>query len=460
MEEYVIRFQKPGGVHFIGIGGISMSGLAKILHHKGFCVSGSDVRESDITKELSLLGMAVHYGHREENIPVKTEAVVYTAAVKEDNPEFQEALRRGIPLLSRARLLGQLMGDYNAAVAISGTHGKTTCTSMLSSILLEADADPTITVGGVLPSIGGNLRIGSGEVFLTEACEYTNSFLDFFPTISVILNIEEDHLDFFKDLDEIRESFRRFVKKLPPDGTLVIHEGIPNREEIYEGFEGRVILFGGEKGDIRADTPDPIQEGGSSIRMRIFGEETAEIRLQVPGIHNIHNALGAAGAAFALGIDTKTIARGLSSYTGVNRRFEKKGSLGGIQIVDDYAHHPREIASTLAAARQLDPRRIVCVFQPHTYTRTRFFRREFAEALSGADLVVLSPIYAAREPFDPEVRSRDILVLLQEAGKEAYLFDSFDEIEDFLLETLREGDLCITMGAGDIVKIGESLLGK
>lgn len=457
---YQIDFNKPEAIHFIGIGGISMSGLAEILLDEGFTISGSDARKSDLTEHLEARGVSVYYGQRAGNIKDGVQAVVYTAAVHADNPEFIAAQEKQIPMMTRAELLGQIMKNYKHALNIAGTHGKTTTTSMVTEILLAADADPTISVGGILNSIGGNIRVGQSDIFVTEACEYTNSFLSFFPTMAAILNIEEDHLDFFRDLEDIRHSFRLFAEKLPKQGTLVINSGIERYQELTEGLSCQVATFGTD-GDscYRAEQVHYDEMGNAEFLLVIDGKPAGQIALGVPGEHNVENALAAAAMCHVLGISMEAIRAGLKKFTGTNRRFEKKGELGGITIIDDYAHHPREIAATLEAAKHYPHRKIWCVFQPHTYTRTKAFLDQFAESLSIADEVILADIYAARETDTLGVSSKDIAERIEKLGKKAHYFPSFDEIETFILENCVHGDLLITMGAGDIVRVGEKLLG-
>lgn len=458
---YQIDFNKPQAIHFIGIGGISMSGLALILLDAGFCVSGSDSVKSALTEKLEAAGAAVTYGQCAGHITDGMDVVVYTAAVHEDNPEYAAAAGKGIPMLSRAELLGQIMRNFRQAVAVSGTHGKTTTTSMLSEILMAADADPTVSVGGILPSIGGNIRVGGSGLFVTEACEYTNSFLSFYPTIEIILNIEEDHLDFFKNLDEIRRSFRLFAEKLDNQGLLIISHDIERYEEMVEGLGCRIITTGLTAGsDYRAVEIHYDELARPSFRLLIKGEDHGTVTLSVPGRHNVQNALAAIAAAGELGIALADIRRGLKSYTGTNRRFEKKGEIYGITIIDDYAHHPKEIQVTLEAARNYPHKKLWCVFQPHTYTRTKAFLNEFAQALAVADEVVLAGIYAARESDTLGICSGDIAERIEAMGTRAHYFCTFDEIETFILENCSPGDLLITMGAGDIVKVGERLLGQ
>lgn len=459
---YQIDFNKPEHVHFIGIGGISMSGLAEILLDEGFSISGSDSHETALTERLEKKGARVYYGQRAANIEREPgiSVVVYTAAIHEDNPEFRAARDQGLPMLSRAELLGELMRNYKEAIAISGTHGKTTTTSMLTDILLAGDLDPTISVGGILKDIGGNIRVGGPDLFVTEACEYTNSFLSFYPTMEVILNVEEDHLDFFKDIEDIRHSFRLFADKLPAKGLLVVNSGIEKVEEITKGLNCRVVTFGKDLSSTytaRNITYDGFAR--PSYDLVIQGEAVSRITLGVTGEHNVYNSLAAIAVALELGVGFDAIMSGLGKFTGTDRRFEKKGEVAGVTVIDDYAHHPQEIRATLAAARNYPHRKLWCVFQPHTYTRTRAFLDQFAEALSAADEVILADIYAARETDTLGVSSRDVADRIEKLGTKAHYIPSFDEIETFILENCMNGDLLITMGAGDIVKVGERLLG-
>ena len=460
---YTIDFQNPIHVHFIGIGGISMSGLADILLDRGFQVSGSDRSESELTKWLEASGARIFYGQRAENIEEGTDLVVYTAAIHPDNPEYAAAVKANIPMLTRAELLGQLMKNYQMPIAIAGTHGKTTTTSMASHILLAANLDPTISVGGILPAIHGNIRVGNDKIFLTEACEYTNSFLDFFPKISIILNIDADHLDFFKDLDDIRHSFRLFAEKLPNEGILIINHAIPNVEEITKNLTCRVVFYGtgdSSKADYYAADITYDEQACGSFTLIKGSKNLGRFTLHVPGSHNVDNAVAALAMADILEIPVEQMQKGLASFGGTERRFQHKGEISGVTIIDDYAHHPTEIKATLTAAQNCAHNTIWCVFQPHTYTRTKALLDDFAKALSLSDKVVLADIYAARETDTLGISSETLQKKIRELGKDAYYFPSFDEIENFLLENCVKGDLIITMGAGDVVKIGEHLLGK
>jgi len=457
---YQINFKQPIHIHFMGIGGISMSGLAQILLSEGFTVSGSDAKRSPLTEQLAEMGAAIAYGQRAGNITPDIDLVVYTAAISADNPEYEEAVRVGVPMLTRAELLGQIMRNYKLPIAISGTHGKTTTTSMISEILLADDDDPTLSIGGILNSIGGNIRVGKSDYFVTEACEYTNSFLSFFPRISIILNIEEDHLDFFKDINDIRSSFRRFAELLPTDGTLIINGGIERLGEITDGLPCRVITFGRDSACDYSYTDVTYDEyGRGSYTLLKQGVASGRVSLGVVGEHNILNSLSVLALTDLLGISHEVVSGALASFTGTQRRFEYKGTIGGVTILDDYAHHPTEIAATLKAAANYPHKTLWCVFQPHTYTRTQAFLTEFAQALTLADKVILADIYAAREKNTIGISSKDLQAEVAKLGKECYYFHTFDEIENFLLKNCINGDLLITMGAGDVVKIGENLLG-
>lgn len=457
---YQIDFKKPQHVHFIGIGGISMSGLAEILLKENFIISGSDAKPSALTEHLSSLGATIFYPQKTENIRDGIDVVVYTAAIHEDNPELTEVRRRNLPTLTRAELLGQLMKNYETPIAISGTHGKTTTTSMLSHILLEAQKDPTISVGGILKAIGGNIRVGNSDIFVTEACEYTNSFLDFFPKIEVILNVEEDHMDFFKDIDDILDSFHRFAKLLPKSGCLVINKSIEKMEAITDGLSCKIITYSEtQDADYSADNISFDDFGNASFDLIKYGDNVGRITLSVAGMHNVSNALSTIAVAELLEIDLDTIQKGLLSFTGTNRRFQYKGERNGFTIIDDYAHHPTEIKATLTSVRNYPHKEIWCIFQPHTYTRTKAFFHEFAEALSLADHVILADIYAARETDTLGVSSEQLVEAIKNLGCDAYYLSSFEAIENFVLEKCFHGDVLITMGAGDVVNIGDSLLG-
>ena len=466
---YQIDFNKPVHIHFIGIGGISMSGLARLLASRGFTVSGSDWHESDLTKELEALGIRVAIGQRAENITKDIDLVVYTAAVHSDNEELCAAQEANIPLMPRSVLLGQIMKQYPHSVGIAGTHGKTTTTSILSVLLLAGELDPTITVGGVLDVIGGNLRIGSSDYFVAEACEYTNTFLSLYPTDVIVLNVEEDHLDFFKDINDIRASFAKYVELVPAHGTAYVNSEIEEYASLFAGASCQVVSYGVLEGELSSENlSSPYtyaaanvvydNHGCGSFDFIAEGKFLGRVQMGLIGRHNVSNALPAIALALKYGVSMETIIGALPSFTGTRRRFEFKGTLGGITIYDDYAHHPTEIKATLSSAK-CGQKRTVTVFQPHTYTRTKALLSEFAESLALSDVVVMAKIYAARETDTLGVSSQTLADEIAKKGKEVYCFDTFDEIENFLLQFCEDGDLLITMGAGDIVKVGENLLG-
>lgn len=458
---YNLDFSKNSYVHFTGIGGISMSALAEILLSKGFRVSGSDTRPSNITKHLISLGAEIKFHQVASNISKDINLLVHTAAVNIENPELATAKALGIPILSRAEFLGQIMKNYDIAIGVSGTHGKTTTTSLLAQILLDGDVDPTILVGGMFSSIGGNIKIGHSQTFLTEACEYANSFLSFAPTIGVILNVKEDHMDFFKDIDDIRNSFRKYVELIPKHGALVINSEIDDLSYFTENLECNVITYGieSESSTYNATNITYNELAWGSYDLMYDGKCLGRIDLKVPGEHNVSNSLSAIATAMNLGLSFETAKAGLASFTGTDRRFQHKGTIHGINIIDDYAHHPDEIKATLTAAKNYPHRKIWCVFQPHTYTRTNAFLKDFAQTLSMADEVVLTDIYAAREVNTLGISSKDLQTEIENLAHSCSYFSSFDEIENFLLENCTDGDLLITMGAGDVVLIGEKLLG-
>ena len=446
-------------IYFIGIGGISMSGLAEILASRGHQVSGTDVKETAVTKHLQSLGIHINFGHRAENITDDITLVVYTAAIHDDNPELRAAHEKGIRIMDRAHLLGQIMDEYHDSVAVSGTHGKTTTTSMVSEILLAAEKDPTITVGGILPTIGSNLRIGNSPYFVAEACEYFDSFLQFNPFIAIILNVESDHLDYFKTLENIRRSFHAFAQRVPDKGLLAISEKIDNVEELTDGLTCHVETFGlSEKANWRAENIVHEADGRNSFDVYHNGAFFTTIHLHIPGEHNITNALAAIGASAFLGAAPEDCVKGLHHYTGTERRFQLKGKKDGITVIDDYAHHPTEIKAALAAAQNVQHNTTWCVFQPHTFSRTRFLFDEFGEAFGDADEIIIADIFAARETDDGTVSAAQLADRIAQTGKSARYVGDFAAIEAYLREHCKSGDLLMTVGEGDVYKIGENFL--
>lgn len=455
----ILNFDKPIAVHFIGIGGISMSGLAQILLNRGFIISGSDMNKTELTIQLEHKGAKIYYEHSKENISDEIQLVVYTAAISEDNEELKAAREKNCPIISRAQLLGLLMDNYREAIAVSGTHGKTTTTSMLAEVLINNKIDPTITVGGMLDFIGGNLRIGKGEVFLTEACEYMNSFLEFKPSLEVILNVEEDHLDFFKDLDDIRSSFHKFGSVVREGGIIVINSCIPNYKELVKGIDAKIVSFGrGSSSDYYARNITLDQSACAGFDLYFKDKRLAHVQLSVPGEYNVDNALATVASGLELGMSLELTLEALSNFEGTHRRFERKGVVNGILVVDDYAHHPTEIKAAIKTARQCEHNELWLAFQPHTYTRTHALFDEFVSALSQADHVILADIYAAREKNTIGISSRQLVAALKEKNVDAYYIDSFEEIENFALKKCKKNDMFITMGAGNIVEVSNSLV--
>ena len=453
------EIQPNSHIYFIGIGGISMSGLAEILKDRGCQVSGTDIKESNVTKHLESLGITIHYGHRAENITDDIDLVVYTAAIHPGNPELETAKEKQIPLMDRARLLGHIMEEYQYSVAVAGTHGKTTTTSMVSEILLEAEKDPTITVGGILPAIHSNVKIGHSPYFVAEACEYFDSFLQFTPLVGVILNVEADHLDYFKTLENIRRSFHAFAQRIPAGGLLVLNASIAHTEELEENLHCAVETFGLEENacwQARNIVHEP--DGKNSFDVYYQGEFYTSVHLDIPGEHNITNALAAVASAHFLDIPAEVCARGLSHFTGVNRRFQRKGEKRGIVVIDDYAHHPTEIMATLSAARNVRHNKLWCVFQPHTYSRTKNLFDEFGRAFGDADEIIVADIYAARETDDGTISAAMLAERIAEEGGNAQYVGDFAAIRQYLETHCQTGDLLLTVGAGDVYKIGEEFL--
>lgn len=464
---YQIDYKKPIHVYFVGIGGISMSGLAEILMSRGFRVSGSDRDKSSITEALEHHGIKVFYGQKEENITKDIDLAVFTAAIHPDNPEFRAVERLGIPHMTRAVLLGEIMRNYETPAAVSGTHGKTTTTSMLSEILINAGTDPTLSVGGILKSISGNVRVGKSGCFVTEACEYTNSFLSLFPKIGIILDIDADHLDFFKDINDIRHSFRRFAGLIPEDGTLIINSTIPDLNEITDGLKCHVVTYGSDSSSDYYPSEISYDEHAHPT-YTLHSRDTksgsvlpdSRITLRIPGEHNVYNSLAAVAAADIYGVGRGTTISSLKTFEGTDRRFELKGQFNGVAVIDDYAHHPTEIRATLNAALKYPHNKIWCVFQSHTYSRTKALMHEFAEALTLADEVILADIYPARETDNLGISAETLQKEILNLGHPCYYFGSFDEIVKFARKNCNKNDLLITMGAGNVYEIGDALVEK
>ena len=442
--------------YLIGIGGVSMSPLAEVLSGMGIHISGTDISEGDNVLNLREKGIQVNIGHRAENITDDISFVVRTAAVHDDNPEIAEARRRGIPVFERTEAWGAIMLDYKNALCISGTHGKTTTTSMSTHILMAAQADPTVMIGGTLPLLHAGHRVGSGDTIIMESCEYCNSFLNFYPTVAVILDIEADHLDFFKDLDDIKNSFREFASHVPETGTIIANMDDENTMDALAPLGRELMTFGlTDKADVWAK--NIVQLGTQSdFDIMYHGRKFTHVTIHVPGLHNVKNALAATAAAITLGCGPLAVRYGLAAFNGAGRRFEYKGKFNGADIYDDYAHHPGELKVLLDAVEPLGYKRTIVVFQPHTYSRTKALFDDFVEQLRRPDMTILAEIYAAREKNTIGISSRDISREIPNSME----FDDFDEIVKTLRWTAAPGDIILTVGAGDIYKVGERLLGK
>jgi len=443
-------------IYLIGIGGISMSGIAQMLVNDGLNVFGSDRAASPLTDRLCELGIKVYIGHDEKNITSDLDLVVYSAAIGESNPERMRARELGITEIDRAEMLGIIMKGYECPIAISGTHGKTTTSGMLTHVFVECGLNPTVTVGGELDIIRGNVHIGSKKYFIAEACEYHQSFLRFFPKVSVITNIEADHLDFFRDLDHIIETFRELCLLTPPDGALIVNGEDENIKKAIEGIDRKIVTFG-LSGDFDYTIENLTHNGFNHYTFSVLkrGKNVGTARLSVPGIHNVYDALAAFATADYLGIPADDICDSLYHFGGTHRRFETRGIMGGIMIVDDYAHHPTEIKATLSAARDMKYNNVWCVFQPHTYTRTKTLFDDFVKVLSesGANIII-TDIYAAREVDTGIVSAQDLC----NAIPNAVFKKTFEEAAAFIKAEAKKGDIVITMGAGNVYKIGDILL--
>ena len=443
------QYLVPGShVHLVGIGGVSMRPLGLVLKGMGMRVTGSDMSASDGTRELEAKGIPVTIGHNAENIQ-GADCIIRTAAAHNDNPEIAAARASGIPVFERAQAWGEIMRSYKNAVCVSGTHGKTTTTSMLTHILMEADLDPTVMIGGYLPLLHASHRVGHGDTILLESCEYCDSFLNFFPTLALVLNVEEDHLDYFKDLADIQKSFHKFAEMAT--FGVVANGDDPHTVQALEGID--YVTFGlGDGNRIHAANMCPDWR---HFDVLCDGEFYCHLDMGVLGRHNAMNALAASAAAWMMGIPGEAVSRGLVSFHGAGRRMEFKGKFHGADVYDDYAHHPDEVAATISAVRDAMPgRRLVLAFQPHTYSRTSALFDDFVRELSRADVLVLAEIYAARERNTIGISSADVA----EKIPGAVFCETLPEVTEYLRQNVREGDVVLTMGAGDIFRAGEALL--
>ncbi len=449
------NYMSPGRKgHLIGVGGVSMSSLAEVLQDMGIIITGSDMNENQNVRGVRAHGIEVFIGHRAENVGDDVEFVVRTAAVHDDNPEIIAARERGIPVFERTQAWGAISKGYNNALCISGTHGKTTTTSMCTHILMAADKDPTVMIGGTLPLLNAGHRVGRGNTIVMEACEYYNSFLSFHPTVAVILNIEEDHLDFFKDLADIKNSFREFALRTPEDGCVVVNADDANSMDAVKDIDRKVITFGlTPEADVYAEN---VRYVGANSEFDIMykGRLFTDVTLHVPGVHNVKNALAATAACICLGVRPLAVKYGLAGFNGAGRRFEFKGKFNGAEIYDDYAHHPGELKALLDTVETLNYQRTILAFQPHTYSRTAALFDDFVEQLKRPDVLMLAEIFAAREKNTIGISSAD----LADKIENSFYFSTFDELEAALRVSARPGDIILTVGAGDIYKVGERLV--
>ena len=447
-DQQISQYIRSGcRAHLVGIGGVSMRPLGLVLQEMGLVVTGSDMNASVSTDELISHGIKVSIGHRQENI-IGADCIIRTAAAHNDNPEIQAARAAGIPIFERAQAWGVIMQAYKNAICFSGTHGKTTATSMMTHILMAAQWDPTVMIGGYLPMLHAGHRVGHGDTIVMESCEYCNSFLNFFPTVAVILNIEEDHMDYFHSLKEIEESFHRFAE-LATD-RIIANGDDANTRDALEGLD--YITFGfGEHNRIRAVN---LSSDCRHFDVLCDGVSYCHLDLQVLGEHNVLNALAAVSAAWVLGVPAEAVRAGLATFTGANRRMQFKGEYNGAKVYDDYAHHPGELAATLKAVRSMGDHRVIIAFQPHTYTRTKALFPDFVRELQKADVVILSDIYAARERNTVGISSED---LCNEIPGSIYC-KTLPDVTEYLRSIAQPGDVILTVGAGDIYRAGEALL--
>ena len=453
------RLKKYKKVHMVGIGGVSMSGIAEILVNFGFQVTGSNNVETETTKKLEKAGIKVSIGHNEKNI-VDQDVVVYSAAIKQDNPELVTAKSKNIPIIERADFLGELTRCYKDTITISGTHGKSTTTSMVSLCFLEALKDPSIQVGADIKQLDGNYKVGNSEYFIIEACEYVESFLKFSPKSEIILNIDNDHLDYFKNFENIKNAFIKYVKLLPDDGLLVVNGDDKNALDLIEYTNATSITYGisNKNTDFFAVNIVFDNNGFPEFDVYAKGEFYGRIKLSIPGMHNVLNALACIALCDYYGINLNSIQKALLSFTGANRRFEFKGTVNGANIYDDYGHHPTEIVATAKALMNKKYNKSWVVFQPHTYSRTKNLMDDFAKALLNFDNIIILDIYAAREKNTYGVTSKDLADKICSLGKDALYIPDFNDCVKYLKENLQEDDIVITQGAGTVTEIGPMLL--
>ncbi len=453
-------YRRVKNIHFVGIGGIGMSGIAEVLLNLGYKISGSDLEHTDITSRLESLGARIFHGHRPSNL-TDADVVVKSTAIGEDNPEVMEAHSRNIPVIPRAEMLAELL-KMKYSIAVSGCHGKTTTTSIISTVLAHGDLDPTMVIGGRLDSIGSNARLGEGEFIVAEADESDGSFLHLNPYIAVITNIDREHLDYYPGIGEIKYAFLQFANSVPFYGSVILCGDCDNVRDILPRIKRKVVTYGVDnEADFRAID---ISFSGLTSQFTLYHRETllGKVEMQVPGLFNVYNSMAAVAVALELGMKFSTIQEGLSAYKGVHRRLETRGQTGGVTVVDDYGHHPTEIKAVLAAAKNAwEGRRLVVVFQPHRYTRTKALFDEFLNSFDDAGVLILTDIYAASEKEIKGVHSMNLCKGIKDNGHGNVTYLSgFKEIVDHLCAIVKPGDVVMTLGAGDVWKIGEELLGR
>lgn len=454
----MIDLQKIRHIHLIGIGGIMMSGIAEILYKRAFIVTGSDRNSTDLTNHLTNIGINISIGHLAENV-IGADLIVYSSAVPDDNIEILTAKENDIPLISRAEMIGILMPEYNTSVAIAGAHGKTTSTSMVSTILNSSELDATILIGGIASTLGSNVQIGDSSTLLLEACEYKENFLHFKPDIGVILNIDEDHLDYFDDLEHIIQAFIKFAKLIPKEGVLIINNDDYNAKKIISHVDCQLVTFGiNSTSTFQARNITYDDNGHTKFDVYYKEEVYGTFILKFPGQHYIYNALASIATSHSLEIPTDIIIESIKSYNGAKRRFDILGKYNDALIIDDYAHHPTEIKATLAAASKIPNNKLTCIFQPHTYSRTSDLLIQFSTAFRDADSIIITDIYAARENNTSNIHATDLVnEIANESGKVKYI-GSFDEIIDYIKTTAQPNDIILTLGAGNIREVGEKIV--
>lgn len=460
MFEINIDDSKYKNIFFIGIGGISMSALAELMLYKGYKVYGSDRMPSINTEKLEKNGATIYYEHKKEHIE-NMDLVIFTDAISFDNEEYMAAVKEKIDLVDRATFLGAIMKNYKNSIAVSGTHGKTTTTSMITEIIKNLDLNPTIMLGGQLKDIDGNIKIGDENLFLTEACEYKANILKYFPTTEIILNIDEDHLDYFDNIDHIIRTFKGYVDNLHADDYVILNVDDENVETLFPIDNCKVFTFGIKNdADLRAKNIDFSEDGFPTYDLYLKGKKICHVELSVLGRHNVLNSLAALAATYVNNIPLEDAVLALKSYKGVERRLEEKGYYKGTKIMDDYAHHPTEIKSSIHAIKNACKGKLYTIFQPHTYTRTKLLLDAFANSFDESDVIIITDIYAAREKDYGDIHSKTLRDAISDHRDNAFYISGFEDIVKFIKENIKKDDVVVTMGAGDVYKIGEMILEK